>query len=67
MRWFALVGLLFVCSSVGAFEVFLISENNPKPVYPLALMRAGITGDVRVGFTVHANGSVNEVSILESE
>ncbi|RON56478.1 energy transducer TonB [Pseudomonas frederiksbergensis] len=67
MRWFALV-LLFVVSGVSwAGEVFLVPENSPKPVYPRALSRAGITGDVRVGFTAHSDGSVSKVSVLESD
>jgi TonB family C-terminal domain len=67
MRWLACVLLLVVTVGVRAEEVFLIPENNPKPIYPQALLRAGITGDVRVGFVVNADGSVSKVSILQSE
>ena len=67
MRWFACVLLLVVSVGVRAEEVFLIPENNPKPIYPQALLRAGITGDVRVGFAVNADGSVSKVSILQSD
>lgn len=67
MRWCAVVFLLVVSFGIQAGEVLLIPENNPKPVYPKALSRAGITGDVRVRFTVHADGSVHKVSILESD
>jgi protein TonB len=59
--------LLVVAVGVRAEEVFLIPENNPKPIYPQALLRAGITGDVRVGFAVNADGSVSKVSILQSD
>jgi len=67
MRWCAVVFLLVMSFGIRAGEVLLIPENNPKPVYPKALSRAGITGDVRVRFTVHANGSVDKVGILESD
>jgi TonB family protein len=67
MRWFVCVLLLVVSVGVRAEEVFLIPENNPKPIYPQALLRAGITGDVRVGFAVNADGSVSKVRILQSD
>jgi TonB family protein len=67
MRWFACVLLLVVTVGVRAEEVFLVPENNPKPIYPRALFRAGITGEVRVRFTANADGSVSKVSILQSD
>jgi protein TonB len=67
MRWFMLFFLLVLSGVSRAGEVFLIPENNPKPLYPRALHRAGITGDVRVGFTVHADGSVSKINILQSD
>ena len=68
MRWVVCVVLLLVLSIESkAGEVFLIPENNPRPIYPPALQRSGVIGDVRVGFTVHADGSVSKVSILQSE
>jgi TonB family protein len=67
MRWFACVLLLVVTIGVRAEEVFLVPENNPKPIYPRALFRAGITGEVRVRFTANADGSVSKVSILQSD
>ena len=67
MRWFACVLLLVVTVGVRAEEVFLVPENNPKPIYPRALSRAGITGEVRVRFTANADGSVSKVSILQSD
>ena len=65
MRWWACVFLLMVSVDVRAGEVFLIPENNPKPVYPVALYRAGVIGKVRVSLTVQADGSVSKVVILE--
>ena len=68
MRWL-LCGVLLILLSVEsrAGDGFLIPENNPKPIYPPALQRAGITGDVRVSFVAYADGSVGEVKILESD
>lgn len=63
MRWFVCLFLLVLSIEVRAGEVFLIPENNPKPVYPVALYRAGITGMVRVNFTAHADGSVSHVVV----
>lgn len=67
MRWLAFVLLLVGSVGVRAGEVFLIPENNPKPIYPKELFRAGITGEVRARFTVYADGSVNKLSILQSD
>nr|WP_223450025.1 MULTISPECIES: energy transducer TonB [unclassified Pseudomonas] len=61
MRCFVCLFFLVLSIEVRAGEVFLIPENNPKPVYPVALYRAGITGMVRVNFTAHADGSVSKV------
>lgn len=65
MRWWVCVLLLVASMDVRAGEVFLIPENNPKPVYPVALYRAGITGMVRVHLIVQADGSVSKAEILE--
>lgn len=67
MRWFTCVLLLVLSVGVRAEEVLLIPENNPKPIYPRALFRAGITGEVRVMFTANADGSVSKVNILQSD
>jgi TonB family protein len=67
MRWIAFLLVLALSGEARAEEFLLIPEDNPKPVYPPALHRAGITGDVRVRFTAHADGSVSKVSILQSD
>lgn len=66
MRWIFAGLLLVIGGSALASEVFLIPENNPKPIYPLELQRAGITGEVKVSFIASADGSVSEISIRES-
>ncbi|KAB0497704.1 energy transducer TonB [Pseudomonas vancouverensis] len=67
MRWLLSVLLLVVSGDIRAEEFFLIPENNPKPVYPVALQRTGIVGDVKVRFVVKADGSVSKVSIVQSD
>jgi TonB family protein len=59
--------MLAMSGEIRAGEVFLIPENNPKPIYPPALQRAGVIGDVRVSFVVYADGSVSNVKILQSD
>ncbi|CAI8778141.1 MULTISPECIES: energy transducer TonB [unclassified Pseudomonas] len=66
MRWLGLLLVWCISSDGLAAQLFLIPENTPKPVYPRALHRAGINGEVRVGFTVQADGSVSGVRILQS-
>ncbi|MGU3344877.1 energy transducer TonB [Pseudomonas monsensis] len=66
MRWFFAWLLLVVGDSARASEVFLIPVNNPQPVYPRMLQRAGITGEVKVSFIARADGSVSDIRIRES-
>jgi protein TonB len=66
MRWWLVGILLLVSADIWAGEVFLIPENNPKPIYPKALHRAGVTGMVRVSMTVKADGSVSNAGIAQS-
>lgn len=67
MRWLGLILMLCVASEGLAAEIFLVAEYSPKPIYPNALHRAGVTGDVRVSLTVHADGSVSKVRVLQSD
>lgn len=66
-RWFC--GVLLILLSVDSLgeDDFLIPDYNPQPIYPPALQRAGITGDVRASLVVHADGSVSDVKILQSD
>ncbi|WP_320396570.1 energy transducer TonB [Pseudomonas sp. P8_241] len=57
--------LLLTSVGIRAGEVFLIPENNPKPIYPMALHRAGITGMVRISMLVKADGSVSNAEIAQ--
>lgn len=67
MRWFCGALLLVLFFDTRAGEVFLIPESHPKPIYPLALSRAGVIGKVSVRFMVSADGLVSKVTILESD
>ncbi|ABA77186.1 outer membrane transport energization protein TonB [Pseudomonas fluorescens Pf0-1] len=67
MRWFFALVLLALMGIAGAAEVVLIPDNNPGPVYPRELAKAGVMGEVRVRFTANADGSVSDIAILESE
>ncbi|WP_431082115.1 energy transducer TonB [Pseudomonas thivervalensis] len=61
--------MLLLCLSgpSGAAEMLLVPEHNPKPDYPTTLVRNGIMGMARVGFMVHADGRVDEITILHSD
>lgn len=67
MRWLGLFLLMCVVGEGLAGEIFLIAQYSPKPVYPKALHRAGVVGDVRVGMTVQADGTVSKVRIVQSD
>lgn len=67
MRWFFALCLLGIGCLAQAADVLLIPENNPKPIYPRALFRAGVMGEVRISFVAHADGSVSKINILHSD
>src|SRR5579859_1733123 len=41
-------------------------NHSPRPLYPWEAIRAGETGAITVGFTVHVDGSVSDVTLLQS-
>jgi len=67
MRWFFAGLLLTIFSLALAAEGLLIPENNPQPIYPKRLSRAGVEGEVRVSFIVKADGSVSAIDIVQSD
>ncbi len=67
MRWSVVMLLLCLSGPSGAAEMLLVPEHNPKPDYPTTLVRKGIMGMARVGFMVHADGRVDEITILHSD
>ncbi|VVN73340.1 energy transducer TonB [Pseudomonas fluorescens] len=64
--WLGFVLGFFILVDSAAAQVTLIPEHTPKPDYPSELFRKGVTGDVRIAFTAHADGSVSEVRALEN-
>ncbi|MNF72158.1 Gram-negative bacterial tonB protein [compost metagenome] len=66
MRWLGLVLLLCVAGDGVAGALYLVPDYNPKPKYPRELQRAGISGEVQIGLTILADGSVSQVRVLES-
>lgn len=58
----------------GLGQIFDISQLDqipmarlqPQPVYPYEMRRAGITGEVNVGFIVDANGDVRDAYVMNS-
>ncbi len=67
MRWSVVMLLLCLSGTSGVADVLLVPEHNPNPDYPTTLVGKGIAGVARVGFTVHADGRVDEVAILHSD
>ncbi len=67
MRWSVVMLLLCLSGTSGAADVLLVPEHNPNPDYPTTLVGKGVAGVARVGFTVHADGRVDEVAILHSD
>jgi TonB family protein len=67
MRWFFAGLLLTIFSLALAAEGLLIPENNPKPIYPKLLHRAGVERRGQVSFVVKADGSVSAISIVQSD
>lgn len=67
MRWSVVMLLLCLAGTSGAAEMLLVPEHNPRPDYPTALVHKGIMGMARVGFMVHADGHVDDVTILHSD
>ena len=63
MRWYAMIVLCVFFSGARAQPAFLVPVADPPPTYPKALHRAGITGAVRVSFSVQADGSVSNVTV----
>lgn len=64
MKWCA--ALLMVGASFAHADVQLEFVNKTIPAYPVELSKAAITGSVRVGFLVHANGTVSDVNVIHN-
>lgn len=64
MKRFA--ALLFLVAGIAHADIKLEFVEKTVPAYPAEMQKAAITGSVRVGFNVHADGSVSDVRILQS-
>ncbi len=45
----------------------MIGDVSPFSLWAMPLMRAGVAGTVRVGFTAHTDSRVESVAILHSD
>lgn len=64
MKWFA--ALLLLAAGIAHADIKLEFVEKTVPAYPAELRKAAITGSVRVGFQVLADGSVSDVKIIQS-
>ncbi|HEY0286660.1 MAG TPA: energy transducer TonB [Pseudomonas sp.] len=66
MKSILAVLVLSLCGLVQADEVNLEYQSKLRPKYPLALLKSGVSGKVRLEFNVHNDGSVTDIVALES-
>jgi TonB family protein len=66
MRVFACVLLLLYSITSQAIDFSSIAVYTPKPGYPERLGVYGISGKVKVSYTILADGAVSKIRILES-
>ncbi|TDF83448.1 energy transducer TonB [Pseudomonas sp. H9] len=64
MKWLAV--LLCLGASIAQADVKIEFVEKVIPVYPAELRKAAITGSVKVGFNVLANGSVADLKVIQS-
>jgi protein TonB len=57
------LGQIFDLSQLDQIPVARIQQ---QPIYPYEMRRAGITGEVNVGFIVDANGDVRDAYVMNS-
>ena len=57
------LGQIFDISQLDQIPVARIQQ---QPIYPYEMRRAGITGEVNVGFIVDANGDVRDAYVINS-
>lgn len=64
MKWFA--ALLVLAAGIAHADIKLEFVEKTVPAYPVEMRKAAITGSVRVGFYVHADGRVRDVKVIQS-
>ena len=51
---------------ISQLDQIPVARVQPQPVYPYEMRRAGITGEVNVGFIVDSNGDVRDAYVINS-
>ena len=51
---------------ISQLDQIPVARVQPQPVYPYEMRRAGITGEVNVGFIVDSNGDVRDGYVINS-
>lgn len=51
---------------ISQLDQIPVARVQPQPVYPYEMRRAGITGEVNVGFIVDSNGDVRDGYVISS-
>ncbi len=67
MRYLLVALILSLSFMATAEEMTLIPVHTPKPTYPPELRSDRITGQTKIRFIVHADGSVSDVTAVESD
>lgn len=57
------LGQIFDLSQLDQIPVARVQQN---PIYPYEMRRAGITGEVNIGFIVDSNGDVRDAYVINS-
>ncbi|MBM3110820.1 energy transducer TonB [Pseudomonas sp. P66] len=64
MKWLA--ALLLVGAGIAHADIKMEFVEKVIPTYPQELLKSAISGSVRIGFDVLADGSVRNVKVLQS-
>jgi len=51
---------------ISQLDQIPVARVQPQPIYPYEMRRAGITGEVNVGFIVDVNGDVRDAYVMNS-
>ncbi|HUJ43638.1 MAG TPA: energy transducer TonB [Opitutaceae bacterium] len=51
---------------ISQLDQIPVARVQPQPIYPYEMRRAGITGEVNVGFIVDVNGDVHDAYVMNS-
>lgn len=54
-------------TEISNLQAMIISEIQKNKLYPLAARKRGLQGDVKLSFTVNADGTVSNLQVLNTE